>query len=220
MPSPATEVGSFPMGTINISGAASVSLFNPMAAQLDALLLGPFGIGSAQADLSAQFQAALSFQTQANLQFSDPIAGFQQALASIGQLVAGLQTAISLGLPTVSAELSASISASAAITAALGAKLGGISALIEAAMAAKIPAVNFFGDLQGSLSAGPIVLVAFGFNGTTPDPETLSNVGGQVQSLFTSGVTGITPSEGVSGIILLTKNPTASASISALFKVS
>ncbi len=209
------------MADINVSASTAVSLFNPISAQLDSLLLGPFGIGALQADISAQFQAASSLQVNLALQVSDPIAGFMQTLAAIGQLVAGIQQAINLGLPTVSADLNSQISSTAALTAALGAKLGGISALIEAALAAKIPAFNFFGDLQASLSAGPIVLVAFGFSPSGGiDPEPLNAAGPQISSLFGSGLTGITPTDSVSGIIILTSNPVAAASISALFRVS
>lgn len=221
MAAPAQEIGSFGMLDISVASSASLLLFNPLTAQFDAMLSGQFGLGALQADISAQFDAAASLQIDLGLQISDPMAGLQASLDAIAQLSAGLQAALSLGLPTVSAELSASVSANAALTAALGIKLGGISALIELALSLKIPAVKFLADLQASLSAGPIVLVSFGFDGSgTPDPETLGNVGSQLQALFAGGVTGVTPSEEVSGILILTKAPVAAASISALFKVA
>lgn len=220
MPIPAQEIGSFGMLDINVAGAAAVAFFNPLAAQFDLMISGQFGLGALQADLSAQFNAAASLQVELGLQISDPLAGLQATLSAIGQLVAGIQAAISLGLPTISAELNASLSANAALTASLGIKLGGISALIDLALSVKIPAVQFFAELQASLSAGPLVLVSFGFDPAGSfDPEVLANVGAQIQAMFGAGLTGITPAESVAGIVILTKAPAAAAAVSALFKV-
>lgn len=217
---PVSEVGSFALLDINVAGAAAIALFNPMAAQFDLALTGAFGLGSLQADLSAQFNAALSLQVELGLQISNPLAGFQASLSAIGALAAGLQAALSLGLPTISAELNFGLSAAAAVSAELSAKLGGISALIELALEVKIPAVNFFAEFQANLSAGPIVLLSFGFDGSSGfDPEVLSNVGGQFQALCSAGLTGVAPGDAVAGIILLTKAPSAGAAISAMFKV-
>lgn len=216
---PATEVGSFGMLDINVAGSAALALLNPMAFQFDALLSGQFGLGALQADISAQFEAALSLQVELGLQISDPRIGLQISLSAMADLAAGLQAALSLGLPTVSAELSAGLSASAALSASLSAKLGGISALIEIALSVKIPAVNFLAELEANLSAGPISLISFGFNGSSFDPEPLSSVGGQLQALFSGGLTGIAPGDEVAGIILLTKTPSAGVAISAMFKV-
>lgn len=217
---PAHEVASLNLLGINLAAAASLSIFSPLTAQFDVLLTGSFGLGALQADISAQFNTALQLQLDLSLQLSDPIAGFQASLAAIGTLVASLQASISLGFPTVSADINASISANASLSAALGLKLGGISAIIEAGLAVKAPAIQLIGDLTASLSAGPVVLVSFGFTGAgVLDPDTLTNVGAQIQLLFSGGLTGIAPGDAVSGILLVTKAPTAAAAISVLFRV-
>jgi hypothetical protein len=211
-----TEVGSFGLLDINIASAASLAIFNPLLAQFDLALTGQFGLGALQADISAQFNAALSVQVSVGLQISNPLAGLQASLSAIGQLAAGLQAAIALGVPTINAQLSADVAAAAALTAVLGIKLGGISALIELAASLKIPAVNFIADLSASLNAGPVVLLSFGY----PSNEPLSSVGAQAQALLSTGLTGIAPGDGVAGIMLITKAPAAKAGISALLKTS
>lgn len=217
---PATEIGSYALLDINVAATAAIALFNPMAIQFDLALTGAFGLGALQADISAQFEAAASLQVSLGLQISDPRIGLSISLAAIAQLAAGLQAALSLGLPTISVELGASVSASAALSVALAAKLGGISALIELALSVKIPAVNFFAELQANLSAGPVVLITFGFSTSGSfDPEVMSVVGGQIQGLFAAGLTGILPGDEVAGIMMLTKAPSAGAAISAMFKV-
>jgi len=210
------EVGSLPLGAINIAAATSLTLFNPLLAQFDLAISGQFGLGALQTDLNAQFNAALNVQVNIGLTVSNPLASLQASLSAIAQLTAGLQAAISLGLPSVNAQVSADVSAAAALTAALGIKLGGIKALIEAALSVKIPAVNFIADLTANLSAGPVVLLSFGY----PSDETLANVGADPAALFGAGLTGIAPGDGVAGIMLVTKTPAAKVGISALLKTT
>lgn len=211
-----TQVGSFNLLDINVAGAAALSIFNPLLAQFDLALTGSFGLGALQADLSAQFNAALAVSINVGLALSNPLAGLQASLQAIAQLTAGLQAAISLGLPAINAQVSADVAASAALSASLAAKLGGISALIDIGLSVKAPAVSFVADLNASLSAGPVVLLSFGY----PADEPLSSVGAQVQSMFSTGLAGILPGDGVSGIILVTKTPAAKAGISVIMKTS
>ena len=210
------EIGSFTLGEINVAAAASLAIFNPLLAQFDLALYGQFGLGSLLADISAQFNAALNVQVNVALQISNPLAGLQASLQAIAQLTAGLQAAIALGLPSISAQVSADVGAAAALTAALGLKLGGIQALIDLALKVKLPAVNFIADLAASLSAGPVVLLSFGY----PVDEMLSSVGGQTLAKFNTGLTGIAPADPVAGLMLVTKTPSAKAAISALLKTS
>lgn len=210
------EVGSLGLAEIDVAAAASLAIFNPLLAQFDLALTGQFGLGALQSDISAQFNAALSVQVNVGLQLTNPLAGLQASLAALGQLAAGLQTALALGLPSVNAQLSADVAAAAALTSALSIKLGGISALISQATAVKIPATGLIADLTANLGAGPVVLLSFGY----PTNEPLASVGTQAAALLNAGVTGIAPTDGVAGIMLIASTPAAKAALTALFKTS
>jgi hypothetical protein len=63
------------------------------------------------------------------------------------------------------------------------------------------------------------VVMSFGFNAGVYEPIPLSDVGTQIQSMMSAGLTGIAPGDAVAGFIVLTKAPTAAAGISALLRV-
>lgn len=208
-------VGSYPLGGINLAANTSVLLMAPALAQLDLALMGGFGLGALQADIAAEFNAALSAQVSLGLQMTNPLEALQQALQAAIQIQASLVATMSLGLPAVSAEVGVSISASAAISATLAAKLGGIQALISAALAVKLPAATFLGDLAGNLAVGPVVLLSF-----YGPIDTLRSVGGQIDALFGAGITGILPTDRVYGVLLVTKAPSAWAAMQATLRTS
>lgn len=210
------EIGSLSLLDINLALAGSLAIIDPLLAAFDLTLTGQFGLGALQADLTLSFNASLSAQVQLGLQISDPLASLMASLQAIAQLTAGLEAAIALGLPTISADISASISANAALTAVLGLQLGGISALIELGLSVKIPVVNLIADITAALSAGPVILLSFGFPGNEP----LASVGAQCSAMFSSGLTGIGPGDAVAGIMLVTKVPSAKIGISFLMKTS
>lgn len=201
---------------INVGAAAAVALMIPLSAQLDLALFGAFGLGALQADLSAQFSAALALNASLSISLSNPIAAFLASLSALIQVQASIQLAISFGIPTIGIEIGLSISASAAITASLGIKLGGIAALIELALSIKLQASMFIGELVASLSAGPIDLLAFGFDA----PITAAAVGAQASVLFNGGLPGILGTDQVYGIMMVTKAPSASIAMQALFKTA
>lgn len=200
---------------LNPAMAASVSFMLPLSAQLDLAIFGQFGLGSLQADLSAQFNAALSLNASLSISISNPIAAYQSALAAIAQIVIEIEQALAAGIPTIGVSISASISASAVLSASLSLKLGGISALISGALAVKLPALQFVGELSASLSAGPIDVLTFGFD----TPMTAASVGTQAGAQF-SALPGILPTDNVSGIMIVTKDPAAALAIGALFKTA
>lgn len=208
-PSPMT------LGEVSVAAAAAVNFMIPLSAQLDLALFGEFGLSSIQADLSAQFNAALSLQASLSVSVSNPIAAFQAALAALVQVQANIQAALSAGIPTMGVDIGVSMSASAAITGALGAKLGGISALLEAALQVKLGATQFAGELQASLGAGPIDVLTFGFD----TPMTATQVGTEAGAVF-QALPGISPSDQIYGVMIVTKSPAASAAIAGLFKIS
>lgn len=190
-------VGSFPIGGVNIAAQGAVGLIGPLIAELDLMLA--FGLGPIEADLAIQLNAALTAQIQLT---NNPLAAIQAVLSAAASISA------SFALPGISAN----ISANASIAAALSLKLGGLQAIIAAALAVKIPAVDFLAALAANLSAGPVVVASWGF---ADPPATLATTGVQIQSLFTAGLPGILPFEPVYGVLITTKVPSASAALSA-----
>ena len=75
--------------------------------------------------------------------------------------------------------------------------------------------MQFAGELQANLSAGPIDVLTFGFD----TPMTATEVGNEAAALF-QALPGIAPSDSVSGVMIVTKDPAAAAAIASLFKVS
>jgi hypothetical protein len=197
---------------VNIAAAASIGFVDPLLAQLDLMLFGQFGLGSLQADLTLQFNAAISASAQLNLQVSNPFLPLQAVIAAILQLQAAIEFLLASGLPTVSLQLSAQLSAAASLAATLSLKLGGIRLLLEVAIALKLAAVKFFADLQASLSAGPVHILSFD---QTPAPFSLANAGTSIDTLFSTGLSGILPSDPVYGLVIVTKAPSAWAGIQA-----
>jgi len=197
---------------MNAGLAAAVGFLYPLGAQIDALI--SLGIGPFQADLAIQFDASLSAQATLSLQVGNPLAALQLAIAAVAQLQAALQAA--LALPPLTLSIGAELGASAALAGALAAKLGGLQVVIEAALAVKIPAMRLASELTARLSAGPAFLISF-------SGDTLANVGSAVQTDFSAGITdpgppnSISPGDPVTGIIMLTKDPTAAANIGFLF---
>jgi len=206
-------LGALPIGGINLAASAAVGLVGPLFAEIDAALFGTFGLGSLSADISLQFQAALDAEVTLGLQISDPFASIEA--------LANLLASLSISLPTVSLEVGAALSANAALAAALGLRMGGITALIEAVLAVKLPAVEFFAGLAASLSAGPVFLLSFE-NGALSGG--LAGAGAQIAANFSAGLVSgpspIAPGEPVFGVVLLTKEPSVFASLGAVLKVA
>jgi hypothetical protein len=204
-------LGAFPIGGINIAAAASLGIVAPLFAQLDLALFGAFGLGGLQADISAQFNAAVAAQISVSLTIQDPTL----LLSGLANLMANIQLALNLPVPALD------IGANVSLALALGLRLGGISALIEAMLAVKLPAVAFFAALAAALSVGPVFLLNF-------DNPTISGglagAGAQIAAQFAAGLVDggdfITPIEPALGIILVTKSPSVFASLGLVLKTS
>jgi len=200
------------LGSLNVGLAAALGFLWPLGAQIDALIA--LGIGPFELDLALQFDASLALQATLSLQVSNPLAALLLAIQAMAQLQAALQAA--LALPPLTLSLSAELGASVALAGALSAKLGGLRILIEAALAIKIPAMKLASELQAQLGAGPAFLLSF-------TGGTLAQAGSAINTAFSAGLTdpgppnSIAPGDPVTGIIMLTKDPTAAASISFLF---
>ena len=199
-------VGSYPIGAIHVGLSGTVGLIGPLLAQVDLMLFGPFGLGAFKADLQAQLSASLAL----SVNVPDYVAILKQKLATLLQLQASIAAHLDLKLPLPS------ISASAALSGALSLRISGLGLLIKLALQLKIPLVNFLAQLN--LSAGPVLLITVGFAA----PSTLASSAGEYAALVggPGGIGGIMPWEPVHGIMLLTKDPGAVASLSLIMKTS
>lgn len=207
-----TLVTSATLGELNVGLTAAVGFLNPLGAQIDALLA--LGLGPFEADLALQFNAALAAQASISLQIGNPLAALQAAIGALAALQAALQAALTL--PPVQLSLSAELTASAALAATLSARLGGLSILIQAALAIKIPAVKAAASLAASLSAGPVFLHQFTADSLS---GTMTEIGG-----FSSGMSdpfnpsnNIASGETVSGFLFTSKDPAAFVAMQAIF---
>jgi hypothetical protein len=196
------------LGDFNVGLSAALGLLNPLSAQLDLLLA--LGLGPFQADLALQLNASLALQATLTLQISDPTLSLQLAISALAQLQAALAAALTL--PTISVSIGAELSATASIAAALSLKLGGLKLLIEAALALKIAAVKLAADLALSMSLP-------GFAGFTFQGDPMAATGGQINTLFTGGFPGFLPTDTVYGIVLMVKDFSLFASMSAIITV-
>jgi hypothetical protein len=92
------------------------------------------------------------------LNLSNPFIGFSLALSAIATLQAQIALALS-GQISFSLDASLQLSANASFSAALSARLGGLELVIQAAIALKIPAIEFLARLN--LSAGPLLVASW-----------------------------------------------------------
>lgn len=201
---------------INVAAAGSLTILNPLLAQIDFTLFGSLGLGALSANLSAQLSAALQASLDIGLGISNPYLGFAAALSGIAVLAATITLALSGAIPAVSLEIGAQLSALAAFAATLGIQLGGIEALIQAGIAVKIPAMTFAGSLAAALSAGPIFVISW-------EGIPMSSAGAAINADFSTGLSlgpnTILPGETVYGVLLVTKAPSAWAGIQATLLV-
>lgn len=204
-----TIIGTLPLGGINLTAGAVVNILPPLLIQFDAALFGSLGLGALEADLSFQLNAAI----QANIQLSNPLAAILASLNGLIQVGAQLNAMLSLGLPAINLNASVNISANVSFMGMISLKLGGLQALISLALAVKLPVL----DLLASLDVGAsCVLASFGF--TTPD--TLSSAGTSINTYFQTGFEGIFPGDQVYGVLILTKSPSASVSLSGMIRTT
>jgi hypothetical protein len=208
-----TVVGAYPIGGINIAAAGAVGVASPLLGLLDTLLFGPYGLGSLQRDLGAQLNSALQTQVQLGIAVADPISVLKQTLAGLGGLTAAFSAALALPLPGTG--LLPAISASASISAALSLRLGGLQGLMSQAINMRLAGVEFIAALGANLSAGPVVLASWGYTGGT---TTLAQAGVDISGAFVGGIEGIAPFEQVTGVLLVTKSPSASAALAATIR--
>lgn len=208
------EIAGGTLGSINLA-ASNANIFLPaLTAQIDAAI--GLGLGPLKFDLAAQLNASLAAQASIALNLGNPLAAIQAALVAIAQLQASLSAA--LALPPIQLTLSAELSAVATLAGTLSAKLGLLDGVISAALAVKVPAINFSLGLGDALGVGPALLL--GFDGIS-DGTTLAQVGSLIQSKFAGPITfggdTINPGDFVSGVILLTTAAPVFTQLSILF---
>lgn len=219
-----TVLGALPLGAINVGLDGAITAVVPLLAQFDLMLTGSFGLGVLGGNLALQLQASLSFQLNVGLSISNPIAALEAQLQAILQIQASISVVLALGLPSVSVQLSASLSASLGLTAVLSLQVAGIQALISASLAIKLPLVDLIATISAAVSAGPVMLLAFGF--PAQGTENLQNVSTDLAGMLAAGgITGdgpfgpttLLPTDDVAGIMLITKDPTAATAMSVIF---
>lgn len=206
-----------PIGPINVGLNGAVTAIVPLLAQFDLMLTGSFGLGSLLADLSAQFNAALSLQVQ--LSVGDPFTQLKALLQAVIAIQASIQASLSLGLG-ISLSFSVQISASASITAALALRLGGLHLLIQAALAIKLPVVALLASFN--LTAGPVVLVTVGFNSPSfwgPPPFGTTEAEFAALAAGPIGSPAINVGDQVWGVMMLTRVPAASVALRGIIAV-
>lgn len=195
------EVAGGTLGEINVA-TQQLNIFLPaLSAQIDAAI--GLGLGPLKFDLSTQLSGALSAQASITASIGDPLAAIRAALLAVAQLQASLSLALTL--PPIQLTLSAELSATAALAGALQAKLGLIEGIISAALAIKLPAINFSEGLGSALGAGPAILLTF--DGIS-DGTDMASIGNLIQAKLQGPVTfsgdTIDPGDNVSGVLLLT----------------
>lgn len=208
------EVAGGTLGSIN-SGLSQLNFFLPaLSAQLDAAI--GLGLGPLKFDLSSQLNASLAAQASITASIGNPLDSIRLALLAVAQLQAALSAALTF--PPIELSLSAELSATAALAAALSAKLGLLDGVIKAAIAVKIPAVNFSQVIGGSLDVGPAIMLTF--DGIS-DSTSMAAIGNLIQSKLQAPVTfggdTINPSDPVSGVLILTTASPVFGAMAALF---
>lgn len=210
------DLGSYTLGGINIGLAAGLGLLNPLLLQFDLFLTGQFGLGPFLADIQVQFAAAISVALQLGISISDPLLSIRALITAFAQLQAALSVALSFGLPTIGLQIGAQISAVAALSASLALKLGGISAMLSAGIAVKIPMLRFVAQIALALSAGPAHLVSFRGN-------TLAGSGAELAVAFANGLgpaDPLHPADLVDGILIVTKDPVVFQALALIMKTA
>lgn len=203
MPTPYSLQASGTLGSLNPGAAAALVAITPLLAQIDGLLGAQFGLGSLKADLVAQYQASVSLAVT----ISDPLASMKAVLEASIAVVSQIQAALAAGiaLPTFTVSAVTQLQ----LIAALQVKIGAINALIELALGVRLAGLNFAGQLQAALSAGPAALYA----GTG---QTLAASLAQISSHDYSDA-GLAPGDTVHVVVLVSKAPSFYAGASFLF---
>lgn len=203
------------LGDFNVALVAAAGLVVPLSAQLDALLAA--GLGPFQAELQAQFNAALAAQATLALEITDPLAALKAALAALAQLQAALSAALTL--PPINLSLSAELGATAALIGALSARLGLLRVAIEAALRIKLGALQAVAGIQANLSVGPIIAIAITGESWAANASKLASLlnGGTVDGY---SIPGHNPAEtAAGGVLLLTGDASAANALGAIIDI-
>lgn len=192
---------------INVAASGALAVLNPLLLQVDFTLFGSLGIGALMAQLQAQLEASLA------ISLSLPTFDISATLAAIADLQASLSASLTAPSLNVTADLD--------FVAQLQLQIGGLEALIQGALAVKIPAVQFAANLAASLSAGPVFALVFE---SETSPVSLASVGAAIAADFSAGLSKdsafIAPGEAVYGILLVTKGVSAWAALSATMSIA
>lgn len=122
--------GSFKASMASLDGVLDVLV--TLEGGLDFVLNASFGLIPLKLLVMLEFQGALRAMAGLTIAISNPLAQAVASISAMSAALVSLQASLSLGLPTVSADLNLQLSVMAAVSAAAAAKLAGITAVIEA----------------------------------------------------------------------------------------
>lgn len=194
-------VGPVPVGSVNVGAAAAAGAIAPLLSGLNGALTNPFGIGAMKADFVGQFKAQVNF----SIKYGDPIAALKATIQASLSIVASLQASLVLGVPTANVQISTALS----LAAALQAKIAGVNSLMDSILGVRLGGVNFLSQLNAAIGAGPVV--GYGWSSVTM-AQLQSQISGHS---FVSE--GFLPTDVVSGVMLVTKDPSAFVGMQFLF---
>lgn len=138
---------------------ALLDILTTIEGGLDFLVNAPFGLGALKLSAVLEFQGSLKAIAGLSVAIANPLAQAAAAITAMSAAMASLTASLSLGLPSVSAELGMQLTAMTAVTAAAAAKMAGIQLVIDAGMSLLGPLVNAralvtsLASLFGTLSA-------------------------------------------------------------------
>lgn len=194
-------VGPVPVATTVAVAALAQSVIPPLLVQIQAMLMGAFGLGLLQAELVGRLDALLQF----GISVSNPILDLQTKVAAILAVLADLQAQLAIGVPTVQFSLAAQLE----LIAEIQIKLGGINALIDAILGVQIPVVNLIGAIEAAFGLGNVVLYAW-------SGQTVPQALGQMNAYDFAGDTFGAATQ-TYGVLFVTATPSAGASFKLLF---
>ena len=176
---------------MTVTALGSVTIGAAVPSALTACAAGTAGIGLALPDVEARLAALAAF--------SPSLGSFSADISLAGEMIVGLQSAVTLGLtpPSISAQL--------AIIAALIADLTATIVSINAQLSIIVDLTSLFS------TAG---LFAYKYEGA------VNAMGGEFVTAFSGGLPGGAPTDSAHAITLITTAPAAWTAMQAAFKTS
>lgn len=204
-----TAKGVLTLGAINIALATTaLPLVNDLLAMIDTLLGSAVSLGSLKSELGIQLNGVL--QAMLSLKVTTPASYLANLLNQLAAIAASIKTALFTS-PTVG--VGAQLGSLSAVSAQIKGKIAALDGLLALLNTMRGLASSTYGTLFGKMSSGGFALY------TMEGPATL--VGNDVAATIAAGISGGTgPGSTVHGILILTEDPIAFATLSTVLKTS